>query len=137
MPQGKQINQYPESTSPDGDWYILVADSAGCYKKVKLSDLPGGGSTTSTTTLPPCICYKIENTDSVSATVSVNVCGGSPSIVTLDPSEVLYICNKTTSVPSSGNTLVIITFCGYACTESVTCDGCGEQTSWLEGNLFS
>ena len=49
----KTINDYPESTSPSGEWYVLVDDGTGCYKKVKLKNLPGGGSvptTTSTTT---------------------------------------------------------------------------------------
>ncbi len=46
----KTINDYPESTSPNGNWYVLVDDGTGCYKKVKLSNLPGGGPTSSTTT---------------------------------------------------------------------------------------
>jgi hypothetical protein len=51
----KTIHDFPESTNPSGDWYVLVDDGTGCYKKVKLSNLPGGGSvptstTTSTTT---------------------------------------------------------------------------------------
>lgn len=44
----KTINDYPESTSPSGEWYVLVDDGTGCYKKVKLSNLPGGGSTSTT-----------------------------------------------------------------------------------------
>ena len=47
----KTINDFPESTNPSGNWFVLVDDGTGCYKKVKLSNLPGGGgSTTSTTT---------------------------------------------------------------------------------------
>lgn len=49
----KTINDFPESTDPSGSWFVLVDDGTGCYKKVKLSNLPGGGgggSTTSTTT---------------------------------------------------------------------------------------
>lgn len=49
----KTIHDFPESTNPSGNWYVLVDDGTGCYKKVKLSNLPGGGSistTTSTTT---------------------------------------------------------------------------------------
>ena len=54
-----QINEYPESTSPNSSWFVVVDDGTGCYKKVKLSNLPGGGAptsststTTSTTTTP-------------------------------------------------------------------------------------
>jgi hypothetical protein len=46
----KTINDFPESTSPSGNWFVLVDDGTGCYKKVKLSNLPGGGGTTTTTT---------------------------------------------------------------------------------------
>lgn len=49
----KTINDFPESTNPSGDWFALIDDGTGCYKKVKLSNLPGGGgggSTTTTTT---------------------------------------------------------------------------------------
>lgn len=46
----KCIKDYPESTSPSGEWFVLVDDGTGCYKKVKLSNLPGGGSLTTTTT---------------------------------------------------------------------------------------
>lgn len=49
----KNILDFPEDNSPDSDWYVLVAKEDGCYVKVKLSNLPGGvtpSSTTSTTT---------------------------------------------------------------------------------------
>lgn len=48
----KTIKDYPESTSPSGEWYVLVDDGTGCYYKVKLKNLPKNGviTTTSTTT---------------------------------------------------------------------------------------
>lgn len=48
----KTIKDFPESTSPSGDWFILVDDGTGCYKKVKLRNIPGTTfpSTTSSTT---------------------------------------------------------------------------------------
>lgn len=51
----KSIKDFPESTSPSGEWFALVDDGTGCYYKVKLKNLPGGGFTTtsSTTTSVP------------------------------------------------------------------------------------
>jgi hypothetical protein len=49
----KSIKDFPESTSPSGEWFVLVDDGTGCYYKVKLKNLPGGGFTTTTTTLAP------------------------------------------------------------------------------------
>lgn len=50
----KSIKDFPESTSPSGEWFVLVDDGTGCYYKVKLKNLPGGGGlTTTTTTLAP------------------------------------------------------------------------------------
>lgn len=48
----KTINDFPESTSPSGEWFVLVDDGTGCYKKVKLKNLPCtcGPTTTSTST---------------------------------------------------------------------------------------
>lgn len=46
----KSIKDYPESTSPSGEWFVLVDDGTGCYYKVKLKNLPGGGFTTTSTT---------------------------------------------------------------------------------------
>lgn len=47
----KTINEFPENNSPSGEWFVLVDDGTGCYYKVKLKNLPGGGFiTTSTTT---------------------------------------------------------------------------------------
>lgn len=51
----KTIKDFPESTSPSGEWYVLVDDGTGCYKKVKLKNIPGTmfPTTTSTTTQTP------------------------------------------------------------------------------------
>lgn len=46
----KSIKDFPENTSPSGEWFVLVDDGTGCYYKVKLKNLPGGSFTTTTTT---------------------------------------------------------------------------------------
>lgn len=46
----KSIKDFPESTSPSGEWFVLVDNGTGCYYKVKLKNLPGGGFTTTSST---------------------------------------------------------------------------------------
>lgn len=68
----KTINDFPESTSPSGNWYVLVDDGTGCYKKVKLSNLPGGGGTTSTTSTSSTSTTSTSSTSSTSTTTTTS-----------------------------------------------------------------
>ncbi len=66
-----QINEYPESTNPSGNWFVVVDDGTGCYKKVKISNLPGGSTpTTSTTTTAGVITTSTTTTAAASTTTS-------------------------------------------------------------------
>lgn len=66
-----QINEYPESTNPSGNWFVVVDDGTGCYKKVKISNLPGGSTpTTSTTTTSGSITTSTTTTAAASTTTS-------------------------------------------------------------------
>jgi hypothetical protein len=103
---GKQINEYPESTNPSGNWFVLVDDGTGCYKKVKLSNLPGGGgSTTSTTTTAAG-----GSTTSTSTTAPIVPTTSTTTTAAFDPAAIAFfeaagITNPTQR--SAVNTLVV------------------------------
>ena len=96
----KTINDYPESTSPNGNWYVLVDDGTGCYKKVKLSNLPGGGPTPSTTT----------STSSSTSSSSTSSSTSSSSTSTSSTSS--------SSTSSSSTSSTSTTACVYVITDS-------------------
>jgi hypothetical protein len=48
----KKITDFTESTSPNNSWFALVSDASGNYFKVKLSNLPGGGTSLTQLTTP-------------------------------------------------------------------------------------
>ena len=84
----KTIHDFPESTNPSGDWFVLVDDGTGCYKKVKLSNLPGGGgSTTSTTTTAGGSTTSTTTTAAGSTTTSTSTTACSAS----DPDAIEFI----------------------------------------------
>jgi len=67
----------------------------------------------------------------------VTLCGNAePSVIEVGVGLSVYLCIKTVTPPTPVEGL-IITSCGYACSTNAECDGCGEVTGWLEGNLFS
>lgn len=99
----KTINDYPESTSPNGDWYVLVDDGTGCYKKVKLSNLPGGGSVPTTTSTTTTASAGTTTTTSTSTTTSTP--SGSTSTSTSTTTSSTSTSTSTTSSTSSTTTL--------------------------------
>ena len=91
-----QINEYPESTNPSGNWFVVVDDGTGCYKKVKISNLPGGSTpTTSTTTTAGVITTSTTTTAAASTTTSTTTAAGSTTTststtVAYDPDAIAF-----------------------------------------------
>lgn len=107
---GKQINEYPESTNPSGNWFVLVDDGTGCYKKVKLSNLPGGGSSTTSTTTTAAGGSTTSSTTSTSTTVPIVPTTSTTTTAAFDPDALAFfeaagITNPTQR--SAVNTLVV------------------------------
>lgn len=101
----KTINDFPESTSPSGNWYVLVDDGTGCYKKVKLSNLPGGGggSTTTTTSSSSTSTTSTSSTSSTSTSTTTSC-----EVTDVDAQAFITATGITScSVKSAINTLVI------------------------------
>lgn len=92
----KTIKDFPESTSPNGDWFVLVDDGTGCYKKVKLSNLPGGGGTTTTTSTTS------STTSTTSSTTTSCVATDADAITFIETAEITSCIEK-----QAINTLVI------------------------------
>jgi len=87
---GKQINQYPESTSPSGEWFVLVDDGTGCYKKVKLKNLPGGGGGGSTTTSTSTTAAGGSTTTSTSTTSPIVPTTSTTTTAAFDPDALAF-----------------------------------------------
>lgn len=85
----KSIKDFPESTSPSGEWFALVDDGTGCYYKVKLKNLPGGGFTTTSST-----------TTRLTTTSTTTTAAGTTSTTTTR----LTTSTTTTAVPASTTT---------------------------------
>lgn len=99
----KIINDYPESTSPSGEWYVLVDDGTGCYVKVKLKNLPGGGvtpsTTTTSTTAPSSSSTSTSSTSSTTTTTS-----SSSSSTTTSSTSTITSSSTSTSTSTSSST---------------------------------
>jgi hypothetical protein len=105
----KTINDYPENTSPSGEWYVLVDNGTGCYYKVKIKNLPGGGGlTTSTTTTSGGISTTSTTTTSVPVTTSTTTTGvpittSTTTTVSYDPDAQAFF----TAIEEDGGSLTL------------------------------
>lgn len=106
---GKQINEYPESTSPSGNWFVLVDDGTGCYKKVKLSNLPGGGGVPTTTSTSTTTAGG-STTTSTSTTVPIVPTTSTTTTAAFDPDALAFFTAAGITNPterSAVNALVV------------------------------
>ena len=96
----KSIKDFPENTSPSGEWFVLVDDGTGCYYKVKLKNLPGGGvfTTTSTSTTGTTTTAAPTTTSTTSSTTTA--AGGSTTSSTTSSSTTSTTTSTTTGCVS-------------------------------------
>lgn len=92
----KTIKDFPESTSPSGEWFVLVDDGTGCYYKVKLKNLPGGGFTTTSST----------TTSLTTSTTTTAAASTTTSTTTTAASTTTSTTSSTSSTTSTTTTIV-------------------------------
>lgn len=106
----KTIKDFPESTSPSGEWYVLVDDGTGCYYKVKLKNLPGGGFTTTSTTTTAAGSTTTSTTSSTTTsgggTTSTTTTAVAPTTTTTTSSTSSTTTSSTSSTTSTTTTII-------------------------------
>lgn len=102
----KSIKDFPESTSPSGEWFALCDDGTGCYYKVKLKNLPGGGFTTTSSTTTAAGTTSTTTTMLTTSTTTTAVPASTTTSTTSSTSTSSTTTSSTSSTTSTTTTIV-------------------------------